>query len=212
MKYTGEGPIPDNHPRRCQAANREGLQCKRWALKGSEFCKRHGGSRLRSRTKLGNYYSKYAGKKLAEFLEEASKQNDDDRLRLADEIDVARMNTARAIAIFDQVVINENFVDSNGKPIELDLEKKMKFKSMASEAVKQGLDQVSSLVQAMSKVEALKADKISVNNIKWFADRIMRLIEDNVKDQEQAKILCEKISQIRYLDSGTTNTKVVVTI
>jgi len=161
---------------------------------------------------LSNYYSKYAGKKLAEFLEEASKQNDDDRLRLADEIDIARMNTARALQIFDQVVIQENFVDHAGNAVELSQEKKLKFKSMASDAVKQGLDQVSSLVQAMAKVEALKADKISVNNIKWFADRIMRLIEDNIKDQELAKNICEKISEIRYLDSGTTNTKVTLMI
>jgi hypothetical protein len=163
---------------------------------------------------LGNYYSKYAGTKLKDLLEEVSKQSDKERMSLAEEIDVARINTSRALQIFEKVGLNNDFRDTSGKQVELTQDQILKFKTMSAEAVSSGLNQVSALVQAMAKVEALKADKISVNNIKWVVDRVLRLIEDVVgaKYPDTAKELCDKISEMRLLDDGATNTKVVLSI
>jgi hypothetical protein len=163
----------------------------------------HGGRNSRVRKKLGNYYSKYAGKKLSELLAELASQNDDERLSLAEEIDVSRINAARVLKLFEKIVIEEDFTDANGNQLDIPLEKKLKLKSTCASAVKESLDQVSSLVQAMAKVEALKADKISIHNIKWVVDRIMRLIEEEVVpyNNEVAKKLCDRISEMRLLEN-----------
>lgn len=214
VKRTGGGPPPPNHPRRCQARNSLGLQCGRWALRGRDYCAMHGGRTPLSRKKLANYYSKHAGRSLKSLLEEVASQPDDERLSLAEEIDVARINTARALQFFEKIVLNEDFRDKDGNQVEIGPEKMLQLKSTCSNAVKQGLDQVASLVQAMAKVEALKQDKISVHNIKWIVARIMRLIEEEVEpvNSECAKRLCNRISDLKLLEGDSTNAKVVLSI
>jgi hypothetical protein len=200
---SGGGP-PPNHPRRCQSRNAFGTQCGRWALVGRDYCQKHGGRNHNARKVLANYYSKHAGKKLSDLLAELALQNDDERLSLAEEIDVARLNASRVLNLFEKIVIEESFTGADGKQLDLTAETKMKLKSSCANAVKESLDQVSSLVQAMAKVEALKADKISVNNIKWVVNRIMRLIEEIVVpyNADAAKELCAKISDMRLLENG----------
>lgn len=209
----GGGP-PPNHVRRCQARNSLGLQCGRWALRGRDYCQRHGGRNHNARKVLGNYYSIHAGKKLSELLSELSTQTDDERLCLAEEVDVARLNTSRVLNIFEKIVINRDFTDKDGNSIDISEDRKLKLISTCAHAVKDSLDQVSGLVQAMAKVEALKADKISVHNIKWVADRVMRLIEEEVApvDNDVAKRLCNKISEMRLFDSEEKTPKVILSI
>jgi len=210
---SGGGP-PPNHPRRCQAPNFFGDQCGRWALTGVDYCSRHGGRNPRAKKQLANYYSKHAGTKLSTLLKEIAEQSDDERLSLTEEIDVARINAARVLLLFEKIVIEENFTDKDGRPLDISPEKMLKLKSSCAVAVRDSLDQVSALVQAMAKVEVLKRDKISVHNIKWAVDRIMRLIEEEVTpmNSECAKRLCERIANMKLLESDSSNPNVVLSI
>ena len=212
-KIGNGGPPPPNHPRRCQAPNFFREQCGRWALTGVNYCSRHGGRNPRVKKQLANYYSKHAGSKLSGLLEELSKLSDDERLSLAEEIDVARVNASRVLLLFEKIVLEEKFLDKEGKEVVLTPDKLLKLKASCIDAVKVSLDQVSTLVQAMAKVEALKRDKISVHNIKWIADRIMRLIEEEVEpvNSECAKRLCNRIADMKLLEEGP-NAKVVLSI
>lgn len=72
------GPPPDGHVRRCQS-KRHGhhAQCLKWALKGRDYCRTHGGRRLLYMANAGkmvggnhNYIARNAGPRMQAKIEE----------------------------------------------------------------------------------------------------------------------------------------------
>jgi len=207
------GSPPPNHPRRCQAANKYGHQCGRWALRNSDYCKKHGGAQARVKTKLSRYYTKYAGRTLSTLLKELENLPDEERLKLSEEIDVARISMAKTLSLFN-VLLEDDFRDKDGNKVNLDSEKRANLFASFAKLTQDGLSHVASLVTSMAKVDALRADKTSIQNIKWIIDRVIRIVDEEVRpvNRPAADAAIKKISEIKLLEGECNNPRVVLSI
>ncbi len=96
-RWTG-GPPPAGHYRRCQSkAHTTQDQCAHWALRGSFYCKYHGGRRGLLTRRPRNTYAKFATDKLKDLLDEQNQLSPEERLTLINEIDVARALATQAV-------------------------------------------------------------------------------------------------------------------
>jgi len=206
IKRNQNGPqggqaIP-GHPRQCQGTTRKGIQCGRWAIVGSQYCQFHGGRQPLIRRRMAtNYYSRRAGKRLAEKFAELE-ANSEERMSLSSEIDTARILAERAVRTYEKVVIDDSLKNSP------DAER---LKANAAIVLRDALNHVASMVQSMAKIEAMCGSKVSIQNIKWVCERITKCIDSSTDDQKLKTEIFKKIEGLRLIDEAIEN-KVTITI
>lgn len=155
---------------------------------------------------MGGYYSKHAGPTLKRKLEELAKQTDDQRFSLAEETDVVRLTAAQSMKVFDKICV-DGALDKNGK---LNLE----ARATATMAMRASMGAVADILTKAAKIDALRADKMPIENAKWLSERIMRMIYEVVepKDKRLARKLLKKIEELCILEGNVPSRNVVVNI
>jgi hypothetical protein len=162
---------------------------------------------------LSRYYTKYAGRTLSTLLRELENLPDEERLKLSEEIDVARISMAKTLSLFN-VLLEDDFRDKDGNKVNLDSEKRANLFASFAKLTQDGLSHVASLVTSMAKVDALRADKTSIQNIKWIIDRVIRIVDEEVRpvNRPAADAAIKKISEIKLLEGECNNPRVVLSI
>lgn len=105
---------------------------------------------------MAGRYTRGVSTTLKQRLEELSAESVQERVSLAEEIDVARLLAERAVKIYDAVVLAE---DSTASP---------EIKANASSVVQSSLDAVAKLVEKFARVDALMKDKIPAHQIDFI--------------------------------------------
>lgn len=166
-------PAPDD-PRRCKGKSREsGERCKKWRTPGSDYCIRHGGGHVRNGIRergrtVANKYRKYAGRTLAERLDEM--QQDGNPIKdLTDEIELARSLLIDALALHERCAA----LPPGEKRISALIE--------AGRIVQDQIREVSDLVVKMAKVEADTASVPQLTVARLIVD-ITRAIAKPIED------------------------------
>lgn len=204
--FAAQGSLvpPEGHARRCQAVNRQsGLQCKNWAIKGRRFCRFHGGKQpLISMGSKGRYASQVStalGEKLAKMAEEP----DDERLSLAEEVDVARVLTSRALKIYD-LAINGRGADGQ--------EASEEIRQAAAQGLNQALEATSRLVERFAKVNTLTSGFITAKQIGFLVAQFNKIIADEIQDEEVRNRIAAKIREIDIPDDPNLDPRVGIAI
>lgn len=190
------GPPADGAERRCQgklrgfANPRRGEQCRKWALRGSRFCKTHGGTFTKNRKSQGrlkNFYSRFATGKLKDLIDQAA--NDDERASLAGEVDTARALCSEAITVVSKVM---------DPPEGVKLSDELKFGAMS--IAQNSLEHVGKLVEKMVKVMALSESTFNHEQVDYICDKIIGilLIELEGEDEKFQRIV-EAIKDVRVV-------------
>lgn len=195
------GGAPPGHPRRCQALNKYGDQCGRFAEPGRNFCRFHGGRTPLVRKSAMSRYAKSVSKSLAERLKQLSEESPDERASLADEVDVSRMLAERAMRVFDAVVVQEKENSQGVKPTP-------EQKALAIQAVRSAMDSTADLVSKMARVSALTSDKVTFDQIAFVVAQFGQILEAEIKDPELRAKLQKRIDNINIPENVQLNPRV----
>jgi len=98
-----------NHPRRCKANLKQDRICGNYALKGSSFCKFHGGRQAKTsnnavakqkKTKLPAIYGKFLSSTLHDALEEQLGIKPSEQLQVLEELALMRDFAGQTVALY----------------------------------------------------------------------------------------------------------------
>jgi len=164
-----------NHPRRCQARlkARGGEQCKNWALKGVRYCKFHGGRLAQKRgqirtSHLPKFYRHVLSKTLAEAVDEMLGVAPEEQLSLFEELAIMRKMAGDAIQLYTLA----------------EEKKKNEAKVAAAELMRVALKDVVSVCESAARVSALGKDKISIHDIQYIINQIVRVAHDTLEETD----------------------------
>ena len=155
---------------------------------------------------MPGFYSKHVGPTLKKKLEELANLTDDERYSLNEEADAVRLTAVESMKVFDVVCI-QGKLDKDGKP-------NLESRQMATQAMRDSMDAVADIISKSAKIDALRADKMPIENAKWLAERIMRIVHDVIepKDKRLAKKVLKKIEELCILEGQIPSKNVVVNI
>lgn len=183
------GAPPQGHIGQCKARSRHTrVQCRKWALRGSNYCQFHGGRRAASlycktgKRKLPMFYSKYLGPKLSERVKELLDQPHDEQISLYQELAIARVNACEALKLAQPL-----YDDEKSKKLSPEL------KSLILNTLQDAMGGVKELVLAASKLEKDSADKVSIKVINLIVMQIIMAINDVCGTENMA--IAEAIAQ-----------------
>jgi hypothetical protein len=210
LKTTGRLKSPPaGHVRRCQGTTQLGVQCGHWANIGYRFCQYHSarrGSNQRASKKAMGFYSKNIGEKLRKKLEGMA-ESAENRLKLYEEIDLARVLAQNAVQMYD-LVVEQNSLD--GKVPDPAV---AAAKAQASQVMRDSLDHVASLVQTMVKIEKAEEGSVHIGNLKFMTDCVQRIIAEELGENQPllAKKILGRVAEIAMLDNVAAN-KVILSV
>ncbi len=161
---------------------------------------------------MARYYSKYAGPRLKEKLEELEAQTTDERLDLRQEVDMAMEQLEKAMIVYDKIVVDGTLDKKDEATGEV--KPNIAAREMARRAYQDCREHVASLKEKAAKIEVLKKDKVSVHNLKWFSEQVIVAIVKYAEpvDPTLARRLTEEILKIRVLEQDASNPRVVLSI
>jgi hypothetical protein len=178
-----DGSPPEDHPRRCKAKRRNlREQCRKWALKGSDYCKFHGGRHRISRKGLPKRYAKFLGPTLRKAVEELSKDPHFDQVNLYDEIAISRIAAGNALKLAEPVLMGEVEVKESAKMVALDL-------------TKEAMNHVRDMVVAAAKIERDANAKVSLRVVDLIIMQIIKAVHEVCSDKELADKIAEHINE-----------------
>lgn len=189
---------PDGHPRRCQARSRRmQRQCRKWALQGRRFCPTHGTKPLYRNANVRGYYSQNAGPRLRQVLEELRTAPPEERMSLADEIDLARMLTERHVRIFEATCVGEQSDKASDE-----------LKAAAIAGLRRALSHVSDMVTKAAKVRALHDGTVDAEGVDYIVAQVVKIVEDEIRDKDpsMADRVVARMEQIRLPQNTRTAT------
>lgn len=185
---------PDGHVRRCQGRNEyltrlrgENVQCGRWALRGLDYCRRHGSTRKRHTPKaVANWYSKYAGPLLRDKLEEMRAAPPDQRVALESEIDMARVLAAQTIACFDKICVQGEVGSADETTAQL-------MRAQATVAARDAMSFVAGIVDKAARVRSLSEGTIDLELVNYIIVQVQKIIEQRIVPLPNGVKLCNQI-------------------
>ena len=184
------GAPPQGHINQCKARSQvTRKQCRRWALRGSDYCQFHGGRRAAAiycktgKRKLPNFYSKYLGPKLSEQVKELMDRPHDEQVSLYSELAIARATACQALKLA-QPIYEE---DKSSKKLTPEL------KALILSTLQDAMDNVKGLVLAASKLEKESGEKVSIKVINLVVMQIIMAINDVCGTENMA--IAEAIAQ-----------------
>lgn len=174
-----QGRAPEGHPRRCQGYNWFKAQCGRWAMRGSNYCPKHGGRRKRICGYMGQHYSRHAGAKLKTILQQLQEDRPDERLSLEDEVDLARATTLRSIKLWEAAEESDND----------------EARGLATALVRDSINHVSNVVKNAAQVSALTKQTIKVGDVGYVIAQVTRILEDELGGSDAGKLVLDRITK-----------------
>jgi len=190
------GPPPENSPRRCHARRRNGERCRRWALRGRDYCQFHGGRRGPVRTdRLPMFYSRQLNRTLQEAVESQLEMAPREQLALFEELALMRLTAQRTVSMWNAAV-------ETGKP---------ETEQMAVALMVEALKNVEHMCTAAARVESTAADKVSIHTLKAFVSQIVRIAyetmgEEHVELARKFEKLVREEIKLPSEEEGTTLT------
>lgn len=193
---------PDKeNPRRCRGRNRYGVHCKNWALKGSVYCKFHGGRLNTGKRKvMGGIYSKVASESLKERLTRLADLGEE-RKSLAEEVDLARVMCERSVSVYDKVVVQDVLAEKD----ELTEDQIAKAKDQASKSLQDSLKFVSDMVSAMAKLQVTENLGLGPDFIESISRTLTAIIIEELGEDQGRKIMdriMEELTVGSHLNTG----------
>jgi len=176
--------------RRCQRRSSMTLErCKKWAIKDSKFCYRHGGKKLgrkglKARGEKGLLmYRAYLSKTLQQRLDEFTGMSHLELTQLYEELSLSRLTVCDCVEMFR--IAHE--VSEEGKPLA-----KVETRIAAGNMLREALDDVKDLCEAVNKIEAAAKDKVSLHVLSLFVEQVVRAIYKAFPDDNEAAQRIEK--------------------
>lgn len=168
------GAPPEGHENQCRSKSQRTRQrCRRWALRGSQYCQFHGGRRAAAlyaktgKRRLPSFYSKYLGPKLSERVKELLDQPHDEQISLYQELAIARATAAEALKLAQPLWDEKQAAKLNEVT-----------KSLMIQTLGQAMNEVKDIVLAASKLEKEAGDKVSMKVINLIVMQIVFAIND----------------------------------
>lgn len=179
-----QGPPPASHERRCKATRRrERERCKKWALKGSEYCAFHGGRRRVTRKNtMPKRYAKFLGETLRNKIEELSQDPHHDQVSLYEEIAVARLAAIQALKLAEPVL--------NGT-----VKVKPQTTVLAIECLREAMNHVRDMVVSAARVEQASGSKVSLRVVDLIVMQLIKAIHDVCPDRKVADKIAEHVRE-----------------
>lgn len=189
------GAPPAGHPRRCQGSKLNKDQCGQWAVKGSRFCKKHGGHMGgRKRLATMGLYSNRAGDKLKKILKDIREETGDERMSLAEEVDVSRALCQKAVHIFEVTCV-ESAADTS-----------VAQKDIAISCLKEALTHVGQMVERHAKVLALSESVFDPDQIDWIIGTFKQILNKRLEDEPMLlKMIMADIDGITVPEKAKVN-------
>lgn len=165
--------IPPTEEQQCTAKARSTLErCGKFAMKGTNKCRTHGGRRRLAYLGKSIYSQKVKGK-LKDLLEEAHEQSSDERIDLSAEVDVMRTVATQAVQIFQIACF----------PEEGDKRLSEETKLAAFSMVQNTLKEVGALVEKCAKVAALSETILNPNQVQFVFDQLSNILRRNLEEE-----------------------------
>ena len=211
-------PAPDD-PRRCKGKSRRrfGEQCPKFAMRGSNYCRHHGGAFIRKQqtepatlgdglqSTMPRFYSKHLGKTLAAAIAEQEACGPDEQLQLYEELQLMRDVAGQAVQMYS--VAREAIAQCDPSDTK-------KFNALQVVAINAGtlmqeqLARVVSIVETAARMRALAKDNYSPQQLHFVVNQLVRItaeVFDN--DVDKARLLDDAIKKHLKLPSlGTDGT------
>lgn len=170
----------DSHPHRCKGRSRvAGRRCRRYASRGSHYCKFHGGRRFSYRNPdfkgFSNLrYSKYLGKTLRSYIEQCSGAREA-LIELRDELAMMRALAGKAIELYE---------DFNARPVGeggfANHEEKGLAIAKATDLMVNCLNQVKDMAIAAARLE--QQDSVGNESLNAILIQVVSAIDHKVRD------------------------------
>ncbi len=174
-------PSPDN-PRRCKARSKvHKRRCMTWALKGSDFCRFHGGRMsLAYKFKkgiypVGGFYSKYLGPKLTELVRANLNEPHDEQVALYQELAILRSAACEAIKLAQPL-----FDDDMRKLLNVETQ------AMIFSTLQNAMSSVKDMVLAAARIEKDSKDKVSLKVINLIVAQIIEAVNQECGTENEA--------------------------
>lgn len=177
-------PAPDlDHPRRCQVKRRSGKPCRRWALRGSEYCALHGGRRRKNPTcQAPTVYSRFLTRSLRQAIEQQLERAPAEQLQLYEELAVMRRTALESVMLYDQALQS----------------KKPELIDAATMLVRDSMNEVAGMAESAARVAASSAGKVDAAALAYVIQQVTKIAigifgEDDPKMKEFARALREDV-------------------
>lgn len=173
---------PEGHERRCQGRSlRTRGQCKRYALIGSHYCPVHNRRVKVFSVASKNIYAIRTSKKLAALVEEIEK-NPDERMQLAQEIDMTRAFATEAVATASAVLEKDS----------MSLDAKVTAIKLAHES----LNEVSALVEKHAKICALTDGLLTPSQVDAVIKQVAEIVTAQVSDESVREKILDQLAEV----------------
>ena len=183
------GRCTDDSDRRCKAHRRNGEQCHRWAMRESEYCPFHGG-RQRKKLRLAppRFYSAFLTTTLKKAVARSLRMSPQRQLSLLEELALSRDVCGQAAALYAAAR------ETN----------KVELVTFAGEVMRDALDHVRTMCESASKVALASDDRISVHNIAFVVNQVVRVVYMVLGDEDadKAEAIAEALREELLLDDA----------
>lgn len=142
-------------------------------MKDSKYCKFHGGRVRKARgevriDRLPKFYRNVLSKTLKEFVNDSLGAAPEEQLNLFEELAVFRGLACDVIKLHSKAEEGGNF----------------ETKAKAAELMKQALKEVVSVCESAARVSAIGKDKISVHDIQYMVNQIVRVAYATLSEED----------------------------
>ncbi len=150
---------------------------------------------------MSQFYGQHVSKTLAEKIEEFCRAPQE-MTSLADEVAIARMNCAESLKLAAPC-----FDPSHPQAAKMN----DTVKAQAIALLQESLNHVRFMVESMAKIENSARDKVSLSQMNYFVQAVMRIVKNRCEEAGQgdlAKLIGEQLSQIKLPEDPNMDTKV----
>ncbi len=184
-----------DNPRRCQSLKINRDPCRRWALRGSNYCQFHGGrsgKRVRNHH-LPTFYSSKLTRTLSAAVEECLDKSPHEQLNLFEELALMRVQAGDAVKLYGAAL---ELSDDNPAAPELQTD--------AGLIMRDSLKDVISTCEAAARIEAASKDRITLNDVAFIVAQIVRIayevFDDDMERAQQFEVLVR--DKVKITDGG----------
>jgi len=185
------GPAAPEH--QCKAKRTDGERCRKYALRGSDYCQFHGGRRSSKKiVPLGDlpvFYGGVLNATLQQVVESELARSPHEQLNLFEELALVRIVARDAVKLY--TVAAERGTEET--------------LAAAGIMMRDALNEVVRTCESASRVSANASDKVSVHNIAHVVRQLTRIAAE-VMDEEQARKFNALVKTRISIDGGPKGT------
>lgn len=171
---------------------RDGKRCRKWAMKGSNYCRTHGGTwkKFRGGVRIDNmskFYRNVLRKTLTDLVEEHAGFSSSELVSLHEELALTRHAAGNAIQLYESSYDALRAEEAKGSQADKKrIASLTECTAQATALMIQALKDVEHFCSAISKIEAASKDKLNIHTLNSVVKQIIRLLydvcgEDNIE-------------------------------